>query len=280
MPNIFNQSQNTTDTLERKRYISPLGGGLEYRIGLRSGTYPGLVQKTIVSAGTFETIRKTVGTPIGSVVKIATFPSISATINIASTSTNDTLAGTGARAVLIDGLDIDYNPIQDTVLLSGQTPVTTSKSFFRINGLLVGAVGSLGFNEGDLYVSTNSETFIGGIPQNILYSAAIAEQNVSSFGHYTVRAHHSLQYLKGNAYTNSKENEPILIQESLFTGGIEYQLGPAWYSTNISFNYDGATPYTEKVDIRLIGNSSTGLREGSIAYETLLVDDLVDRTII
>jgi len=277
MPNIFNQSNSSKDILERNKNLAALGNSLEARV--RKDIYPNFSFATIVSAGTFETTQKTIGTPVGSVVKIATFPTSAATINIASTSANDTLAGTGARALLITGLDADWELLTETVLMSGQTPVTTSSSFLRINNMLVVSVGSLGFNEGDIYVSTNSETFISGIPQNILYYAIIAKQNVASFGHYSVQAHHKLHFLKGNIYTSAVESEPILVQESLFSGGIEYQLGPAWYSTNISINFDGSNSYTEKVDIKILGNTATGLREGSIAYETALEDILIDRTI-
>ena len=277
MPNIFNQSNSSKDILERTKNLAPLGVGLEYRT--RRDIYPEYSQGSIVVAGTFETIKKTVGTPINSVVKLAIFPPSADTINIASTSTNDTSAGTGARTILIRGLDANWEPLTETITLTGQAPVTTTNNFYRINKLVVLTVGSLGFNEGDIYVSTNTETFSSGIPQNILYYALISKQNLSTFGHFTVKAHHTMQYLKGNVYTNAIESEPILVKESILVDGVEYPFGPSWYSTNISYNFDGAGASVEKEDIRFVGNTATGIREGSITYEVSLVDDLVDRTI-
>ncbi len=70
------------------------------------------------------------------------------TMDISSTSANDTLAGTGARVVFIQGVDANYDQIQEVVLMNGTTPVTTVQSFLRVNTFLNVVAGSGTINEG------------------------------------------------------------------------------------------------------------------------------------
>ena len=72
------------------------------------------------------------------------------TLNIVSTSVNNTSAGTGARTVYIQGLDSDFNEISETVSLNGTTPVTTSNFYSRINEAYVLTAGTTGSNEGEI----------------------------------------------------------------------------------------------------------------------------------
>jgi hypothetical protein len=52
-------------------------------------------------------------------------PSEAEFVSIASTSANDTVAGTGARVVIVTGVDEFYNEHQELILMNGQTPVQT-----------------------------------------------------------------------------------------------------------------------------------------------------------
>lgn len=54
-------------------------------------------------------------------------------INIVSDSAIDSDGQPGANAVLIQGLDADYNEIEELVLMNGTTTVTTTQDFFRVN---------------------------------------------------------------------------------------------------------------------------------------------------
>lgn len=78
------------------------------------------------------------------------FPTSAATIDIVSTSANDTFtAGTGARQIFIKGLDGSFDEVSETINLNGTTLVTTLSSYIRINELtVIGVVGSTGSNEG------------------------------------------------------------------------------------------------------------------------------------
>lgn len=64
------------------------------------------------------------------------------TMNIVSSDTNDTSAGTGARTVEIQGLDDAYLEIKEIVILNGTTNVLTSNSYLRVLSIEVLTAGS------------------------------------------------------------------------------------------------------------------------------------------
>lgn len=86
-----------------------------------------------------------------------------AQLEIVSTSVNDTAAGTGTRTVLIQGLDVNWLPISETLTLNGTTPVVTVNTYRRINLLTTVTSGSGGVNAGDLTLRVVS----GGSIQSI-----------------------------------------------------------------------------------------------------------------
>lgn len=82
------------------------------------------------------------------------------TLDIVSDSVNDTLAGTGARTLIIFGLDDNFLDINETITLNGTTPVTTVNSFLRTFRALVVTDGNesavLGSNDGIISMSTTT----------------------------------------------------------------------------------------------------------------------------
>lgn len=68
--------------------------------------------------------------------------------NLVSTSTNDTSAGTGARTILIRGIDGSYNQASETITLNGTTPVASANSYLHIHLMQVITGGSAGGNVG------------------------------------------------------------------------------------------------------------------------------------
>jgi len=81
------------------------------------------------------------------------WPTSAATTVITSSDSNDATGETGARTVYVEGLDGDYDIINETVSLSGTNVVTLTNSFFRINSAYVATAGSSGINEGTVMLS-------------------------------------------------------------------------------------------------------------------------------
>lgn len=77
------------------------------------------------------------------------YPTSAQVLQIASTSVNDTdTTGTGARQVVISGLDLSWNEITETISLNGTTAVEGTVNFIRVFRMKVFSCGSGGVNEG------------------------------------------------------------------------------------------------------------------------------------
>jgi hypothetical protein len=120
-------------------------------------------------------------TPIGNLA----YPAAALQMTVSSSSANDASAGTGARTVLIIGLDANYNVISESVTLNGQTAVTMTASFFRVNSMLVTTAGTSLANEGIIYVGTGTVT--SGVPATV-YNLISIGFNTATSSQYTIPA--------------------------------------------------------------------------------------------
>jgi hypothetical protein len=96
--------------------------------------------------------------------EIYPFLSAASTMSIVSASANDTESGgTGAQVLEIEGLDLNYNPISETLNITGTTPVTSTNSYLRINEFGVIQAGTNMMNVGDITMTATSNSSIQGI---------------------------------------------------------------------------------------------------------------------
>ena len=92
------------------------------------------------------------------------FPFLTAaeTLDIVSDSADDASAGSGARTLLVYGLDSDYLEVSELVTLNGLTPVTTTQTFLRVYRALVVTSGTnsglTGNNAGTITISGHTTT--------------------------------------------------------------------------------------------------------------------------
>lgn len=70
-----------------------------------------------------------------------------------SANSEDSAAGDGARTITIQGLDNDFNEIEETVTVGG---AATTLEFLRVYRAFVATAGSTNTNEGDVLISTAS----------------------------------------------------------------------------------------------------------------------------
>jgi hypothetical protein len=121
-------------------------------------------------------------------------PTTASVLKISSSSASDTSAGTGARTVFIEGVDGNYNVVSETVILSGQTEVNTTKSYLYVNSFYVATVGSGGENAGNINAGTGTVTL--GVPA-VLYDIIAAGYNNRTTGHYCVPAGYTGYMVEG-----------------------------------------------------------------------------------
>ena len=146
--------------------------------------------------------------PVGTVD--ITFPLGATTMQIASTSANDTFAGTGAQIVAISGLDVNFRNITETLNMNGQTPVSTTLEFLRIQQASVRETGSSDINEGNLFVTDTADTFVGGEPQLRCYDSMAIGDGFSKTATFTVSAGRILIHQRLQVSTDATGNERVI----------------------------------------------------------------------
>lgn len=117
------------------------------------------------------------------------YPTSAVTMFVSSTSVNDANGGTGANTIIIQGLDENYDEIEETVLLNGQTQVATQNSYLRVYRAFVTLAGTGGTAGGIIYVGSSGAT--GGVPNTTVY-ANLSLGNQTQIAAYTVPAGYTL----------------------------------------------------------------------------------------
>lgn len=105
---------------------------------------------------------------------------IARTLSIVSASANDTVGGTGARYVLVHGLDSNYNYINETIALNGTTPVVTTQTFLRVHKAIVAVSGSGATNAGAITFTATTD--------NAVQVTIGAGRSISQKSHFTIPA--------------------------------------------------------------------------------------------
>jgi len=117
------------------------------------------------------------------------WPTSAEQLKVSSSSTSDTSAGTGARTLLIQGLDASFAEISETVTLNGTTAVTTTTSFYRVQTTRVMTAGTVGYNVGNISIKNNAAT--------ATICAIYPEHNFTGGPWYTVPVGHTLYLTHG-----------------------------------------------------------------------------------
>ena len=128
-------------------------------------------------------------------------------LKIASGSTDDSSAGTGARTVQIVGINGTGGEIFETVTLNGQTAVETTHEYTEVNNMVVMTVGSGGKNAGQIYAGTGTVTL--GVPANVIGHIAAGDNN-SQTGHYTIPKGYTGYLTHGNISTGTTTNGYVI----------------------------------------------------------------------
>jgi len=98
------------------------------------------------------------------------------TLNVVSASANDTSAGTGARTILITGIDENFLSQTETVTMNGATPVTTSNQWLGVNRVIVLSSGSSNSNEGIITITDTSGTV--GTQADVAAGGSVTQQAI------------------------------------------------------------------------------------------------------
>lgn len=189
---------------------------------------------------------------------LITFPSAALQMTVSSTSANDTSAGTGARTVVVQGLDANYNEVSETVTMNGQTAVTMTTAMLRINYAYVATSGSGNSAAGDIYIGTGTVT--AGVPATA-YDIIKFDYNNTTTGSYTVPAGYTA-YLSQGLFSSGQAGGSNQVQGRLLTRGVNNIRMTAAITTinngvaNYMFEYPVAIPEKTTIEATAVGSSN------------------------
>jgi hypothetical protein len=200
------------------------------------------------------------------------YPSSAATLTVSSSSANDAAAGTGARTVLVTGLDANYAEVSETITLTGTTAVTTTNSYLRINEFTVLTAGSGATAAGTLYVGAGTVT--SGVPATI-YSLISLGYNTSAQAVWTVPAGYT-GYLTSCTWTAGNTTANLLITGAILsrtTTGVFIIESTCKFNVGTSFDrhFDTPVPFAEKTDIEMRLGSSTAGSAGTGEFHIIYI---------
>jgi hypothetical protein len=177
---------------------------------------------------------------------------VASVLKISSASANDTSAGTGARTLLISGLNANYDEISETVILNGQTAVNTVNSYLRVFSLKILTAGSGGSNAGIVYAGTGTVT--SGVPATV-YAQIEIGYNDSAMAIWTVPAGYtayvsSYSFTTNSSTANNQVTGAVLIRPFGQVFSFEATAKMAG-GNNFDRHFDTYLVLTEKSDIEM-----------------------------
>ena len=209
---------------------------------------------------------ETVWSPGGSFSPMST----AGVLSLASSSANDTSAGTGAQSIIIYGVDQDYLEQTEVVTLNGTSTVTTSKQWLGINRMAVYLAGSNGFNVGTI-TATGDSTTQAAIP---------AQEGSTQHAFFFVQASHSalMDWLIINAIKTSGGGNPEITTKCIVTSlvsGAKYDVFTDYMDTQREnfHQYTPSQPFVvgEKSLIEFVSETDTNNTAVSIRFSFIEV---------
>lgn len=206
-----------------------------------------------------------------------TYLTTAATIEAISTSTNDTLAGSHAQILTLEGLDSNFNKITETLNMNGLTVTSpTTQSFIRLNNYFVTQVGTYGnSNEGNITLRVSSAGSTQGFIS--LRDAGLGAGGIQQT-HFTIPANHDARIISMHV---SVETSKVVSYTLLTRNEADNTTTPKSWITKLHINdvtnsdvltSPASVTMLAKTDIRAIGVTSTGSSKCSFDYQILLRD--------
>ena len=186
------------------------------------------------------------------------FPAAAIQMTVSSASANDTSAGTGARTIVVQGLDANYNEVTETVTMNGQTAVTMTNALLRVNYAYVLTAGSGNGAAGDIYIGTGTVT--AGVPATT-YDIIKFDYNVTTTGSYTIPAGYT-GYVSQGLFSAGQASGSTQVQGRLLTRGPDNIRRTAAITTlnngvaDYMFEYPLAIPEKTTLEATAIGSAN------------------------
>jgi len=195
------------------------------------------------------------------------FPATAQKMDVTGGTDDVNTTGTGAWKILIVGLLSDYSSATEEVTLNGATIVTTTKSFLRINYVMVTAAGTLGYAGATINVK--------GTGTAVVYAVISAGLTLSRQGIYTVPLGKTM-YITNARFSCGVGNSTSATKVNFVTTTFQVNVNPAtgaksslFYPAgelgmvNDTFLFPSLMPFkmpaTADLRIRLFGDTSVAV---------------------
>jgi hypothetical protein len=201
------------------------------------------------------------------------FPPAASVMTVSSSSAADTAAGTGARTVLVTGLDSSYAEISEVITLNGLTAVPTVNQFLRVFGLTVLTAGSGGEAAGNLYIGTGVVT--AGVPA-VVYGHVRIGWGTSQMAQYTVPAGHTAYLLDliTSAISSAVNQNTLLSIMARPFGGVFLRGGSLVISGGLAYlENDVPRSFPERTDIDAVASTSDQNVIATVSARFLLIEN-------
>ena len=201
-----------------------------------------------------------------------TYPTSAVTMFVSSTSANDANGGTGANSILIQGLDENYDEIEETVFLNGQTQVATQLAYLRVYRAFVTLAGTGGTSGGTIYVGSSGAT--GGVPNTTVY-ANLSFGNQTQIAAYTVPAGYTL-YVDDINFTAalSQANKTAtcsFVSRTFGSNVFRTRLINVLQSNQLIAKFEYPQPFTEKTDLECRVSTNTIHNTIGASFQAVLI---------
>ena len=172
------------------------------------------------------------------------FPSAASTMTLVSTVAGDT------ATITITGLDANYNPLTENLVLNGTTGVTTVNSYFRINNIAVSA-GSATNPTGVITLSVSSTVYAQINTQVV--SGVTTSIGTSQMGVYTVPNGYTFYGYRYGAYSSFNGNTANYTTYRALTNvssGVQRVIVQTPFNTHYEVQRHFPFPYAGGTDLR------------------------------
>jgi len=203
--------------------------------------------------------------PIWENLSAYTYPVSATTMLLYSSSASDTNV-----SVLINGLDANFNPISETlVLTNGATGVTTVNSYLRINGMILASGVA---NVGKLSLSNAGKT--------VTYAAMSIGLGKSQAAIYTVPAGYTFYLTRVDINAAIAAGGVASVNYQVYSknnvSGVALTVLESSFTQNFSIRRVVPFAYTEKTDLQWQANADTGTIQIGVNVEGYLIKNFAE----
>ena len=261
------RAQDTTNfevymCADRYGNIGACGGNNQFELNVSAGimTEMANVHKfgaVITTSATYDTVWSQGGA--------YSFPVTAGTLTVVSASTDDVSSGVGASSIVVQGLDANYNEVQETISLNGTSNVVGVTTFLRTHRAFVDAGNT---NVGNITISIGST----------VHCAIAANMGQSQVAFYTVPAGKSAFLKQFTGTQNKNQDNAVRMFQRQFSSTTtkpfrlvsEINL----YGSNFIQPYSFPIYFPEKTDIEVRSYTGSNATVSS-TFDMLVVDNSV-----